>query len=239
MTDRFCAIVLAAGSGSRMGNSEKKQFMDLGGHPLIYYSIKAFLDAGIKNIILVTAKEDMEKCREIAREYGFSDLHIIEGGEERCYSVYNGLLEVREEYVLIHDGARAFITKEIILRCMEGAVEKDAVIAALPVKDTIKVRSLNNDTLDEYELIDRTPDRKRLFLAQTPQAFRTELIRDGYKKIIERGEIERLTDDASVLESLGIDVYMVEGDYLNIKITDPADLHLSKGILESLLQYQD
>lgn len=239
MKTRFCAVILAAGSGSRMGNSEKKQFMDLGGHPLIYYSIKAFVDAGVNNIILVTAKEDMEKCREIVTEYGFFDLDIIDGGEERCYSVYNGLLRAKEEYVLIHDGARAFISKEIILRCMEGAVEKDAVIAALPVKDTIKVRSLNKDTLDEYELIEHTPDRKQLYLAQTPQAFKTELIRDGYKRIIEKGEIEKLTDDASVLESLGMDVYMVEGDYLNIKITDPADLHLSKGILESLLQYQD
>ncbi|WP_347559731.1 2-C-methyl-D-erythritol 4-phosphate cytidylyltransferase [Clostridium sp. AM58-1XD] len=162
---RTAAIVLAAGQGKRMQSSIQKQYMLLQGNPLIYYALKEFESSGVDDIILVAGKGEMEYCREeITDRYGFCKIRrVVEGGRERYHSVYEGLKavgELNEEIgqcgtVLIHDGARPFITPEIIRSCIEGACEFKACVVGMPVKDTIKVA-------DEEGFAKETPKRSSL-----------------------------------------------------------------------------
>lgn len=221
----FCAIIPAAGIGSRMKSNEKKQFMEIGGRSLIYYSIKAFLDAGIKSIILAINEEDRERMEDTVQKYGLSNIRLVKGGATRAESVYAALKEAREEYCLIHDGARPFVDESIIRRCMEGAVKYEACIAAVRAKDTVKIAG------DSKNVIDHTPDRNLVYLAQTPQAFRRELILGAYERASETGGISALTDDASALEREGHRVFLVEGSYRNIKVTEPSDLLLVESFI--------
>lgn len=147
---KVTAIVLAAGSGSRMKSSTKKQFMELKGKPILWYSLFAFEEYGVDQIILVTGKEDIEYCKkEIVERYGFEKVtDIVAGGKERYESVYNGLGKVTGDIVLIHDGARPLISQDIIERCIEGAIKDGACVAGMPVKDTIKIINDNKIVID-------------------------------------------------------------------------------------------
>ncbi len=220
--ENIAAIVLAAGSGSRMRNPIKKQYMELLGYPLVYYALLAFETYGIEEIVLVTSPEDIEYCRKnIVERYGFQHVtRIVAGGSERYHSVMEGLKAVcHSDYVLIHDGARPCLSQEVIARCAEDGKRYEACAAAVPSKDTIKIA-------DEDGFVRQTPPRNKLYLVQTPQAFSLNLIRQAYEQMCrsERNGIE-ITDDAMIVEHFTRrKVKLTAGDYENIKVTTPEDM---------------
>lgn len=229
--EKCTAVVLAAGQGKRMNSAIQKQYLLIKGYPVLYYAIKAFEESQVDQIILVTGMEEMEYCqKQIVEKYGFKKVkQIVAGGKERYHSVYEGLKAAEgSDYVLIHDGARPFVTEEIILRTLEGAKECGACVAGMPAKDTIKVA-------DEAGYAELTPERSRVWMVQTPQTFSYPIIYDAYKEVIERekqGYIIKVTDDAMVLEYVsGKRVKLVEGAYENIKITTPSDLQIAECFL--------
>lgn len=218
------AIVLAAGSGKRMKSTEKKQFMELAGKSVLYYSLHVMQESNVDEIILVTAKEDMEYCKTLVSTYQITKVvHIVEGGNERFESVKNGLDVAKGKRVLIHDGARPLISKEKIEEMI--SLEEDNVILAVPVKDTIKI-------VDEEGIICATPARSSLFAAQTPQMFLTETMRKAYAEMDKLEKAKEITDDAMLVsEFLGVKVKVLEGEYTNIKITTPDDMTLALGYM--------
>lgn len=231
---KITAIVLAAGQGKRMNSQVAKQFLNLLGKPVLYYSLKAFEESSIENIILVTGCGQVEYCRDsIVKKYHFSKVSdIIEGGKERYDSVYMGLNSiVAADYVLIHDGARPFLSVELIESIIEHVMTDRACIAGIPVKETIKV-------VNSESIITSTPNRDTLWAAQTPQAFEYTLIKKAYDLLYADEDKNRtgITDDAMVYENyLKLPVKMVYGDYNNLKITTPEDLYLAEEILNHLL----
>ncbi len=224
------AIVLAGGRGTRMRSDIPKQYLMLSGYPLLYYALKAFQESCVKTIVLVCGKGEITYCRKnIVEKYGFDKVKfIVEGGAERYHSVYQGLSCIKDSsYVLIHDGARPFVTGQMISDNLKTAIEKDACVTGVPSKDTVKISDGNG-------CVASTPDRKNVWLIQTPQTFKTSLILQAYEKLIKQPAIN-VTDDAMVAETvLGIPVYFVMGDYRNIKITTPEDLKIAEVFLEDL-----
>lgn len=222
--EKCTAIVLAAGQGKRMGTKIQKQYLEIKGKPILYYSLSAFEESKlIDEIVLVVGAGQKEYCdREIVSKYNFHKvMHIVEGGAERYHSVANGLQQVSEGYVFIHDGARPFINEEIIERVYKEVIAHKACVVGMPVKDTIKVA-------DENGFADMTPDRNLLWQIQTPQVFEVSLIKEAYKKLIDCDTIN-VTDDAMVVEQmLGDKVKLVLGSYENIKITTLDDLKIAE-----------
>lgn len=219
------AIVLAAGQGKRMHTKIQKQFLEIKGYPVLYYSLRCFQDSPlIEDIILVTGEESVLYCqKEIVDKYGFTKVtKVIPGGKERYDSVYQGLLACENsDYVLIHDGARPFITEEILERGLTGAEETGACAVGMPSKDTVKIA-------DESGYIAETPDRSKVWMIQTPQIFQYALIRNAHESIRSR-EMSNVTDDAMVVEQeTGVKVRLAEGSYQNIKITTPEDLGVAE-----------
>ena len=229
---KFSAIVLSAGVGSRMKSDIPKQYMDLAGKPVIYYSLKAFEDAGFSSIVLVCGKDDVEYCKkEIIEKHDLKNITaVVPGGKERYHSVFEGLKAIGQaDYVFIHDGARPMITQDIIARLQEAVVKEEAAVAGMPVKDTIKI-------VDEECYVTDTPERQYVWQVQTPQCFSYSIIYDAYKSVIQDEEegwtIPKITDDAMVLEyATDHEVKMVEADYKNIKITTPEDLLIAEVFL--------
>lgn len=218
------AIVLAAGQGKRMKSNVQKQYLLIKDKPVLYYTLNAFETSPlISEIILVTGKDEIEYCRkEIVEKYGFRKVHkITAGGKERYHSVYEGLQAVSEaDYVFIHDGARPFVDEEILKRVCAAVKEYEACVVGMPVKDTIKIA-------DEACFAAWTPDRRKIWQIQTPQAFEYHLIKNAYEKLMEE-EPQGITDDAMVLETMTEHkVKLVEGSYRNIKITTPEDLDIA------------
>ena len=233
---RCTAIVLAAGSGRRMGSDIPKQFMMLGAWPLICYSLQAIEQSGIiDDCLLVTGKEDIPYVEsEIVQKYGFHKVkNVVEGGAERYESVFRGLQSMgsREGYTFIHDGARPFLTEEILKRTYEAVQRYEACVAAMPVKDTVKIADAEGFAV-------QTPNRDLVWAVQTPQVFATELICRAYEMLFERLEEFKgkgifVTDDAMVAETmLGIRVKLVRASYENIKITTPEDMKTAFGFLD-------
>lgn len=223
------AILLAAGQGKRMNSQVQKQYMTLGGRPLITYALEAFEKSPADKIILVTGSGEEEYCRrEIVEKYGFRKVSaVVAGGKERYHSVYEGLKQAEDcDYVLIHDGARPLIDAGVIKRAAEGAVKYQACVVGMPVKDTIKVS-------DEEEYASGTPDRRYLWQIQTPQAFSYELIRRAYDILFEKEENQvGITDDAMVVESFtDKKVKLIQGDYSNMKVTTPEDIAVAEALL--------
>jgi 2-C-methyl-D-erythritol 4-phosphate cytidylyltransferase len=223
---RFAAVVLSAGVGKRMGSEVPKQYLPINKKPVIYYSLKAFEDSSVSEIVLVTGKDDVTYCRtEIVEQYQLHKVTaIVPGGAERYDSVYEGLKAVEQaDYVLIHDGARPMLTSDIIDRCMEAVQKEDACVAGMPVKDTIK-------RVDVNEYTEETPDRRSLWQVQTPQTFSYPLILEAYEKLQQQlkeapEQLPAITDDAMVAEYfLHKNVKLVRGSYENIKITTQEDL---------------
>lgn len=218
------AIVLAAGQGKRMQSKVQKQFLLIKDKPVLYYTLNAFERSPlISEIILVTGKDEIEYCQqEIVEKYGFTKVcKIVAGGKERYHSVHEGIQAIDEaDYVFIHDGARPFVTNEIIERAYATVKEDNACVVAMPVKDTIKIA-------DENGFAVQTPDRKRVWQMQTPQTFEYHLIKNAYEKLMIE-EPEGITDDAMVIETMTDHrVKLVEGSYQNIKITTPEDLDIA------------
>lgn len=230
--EKYTAIVLSAGSGSRMNSEIPKQYMDLCGYPVIYYSLKAFESSAVDDVILVAGAQDLKFCQQnIVEKYGFSKVRaIVAGGSERCLSVYEGLKAAAgAEYVLIHDGARPLIDADSIRRAMETVAVEKACVLAVPVKDTIKIADGNG-------YADSTPDRNRLWAVQTPQCFSTKLLEKAYQHYFaakNKGkELPAMTDDAMLVEQMtGHKVRLVAGNYSNLKITTPEDFMVAKVLL--------
>ena len=224
----FTAIVLAAGKGSRMKSDVPKQYMLINDKEVIYYSLKAFQDSDVDDIILVTREEDIEYCRkDIVEKYHINKVkEIIAGGTERYWSVKNGLdAAVGTDYVLIHDGARPCLDNDMITRLMEDVLVSGACSLGVPAKDTIKV-------VDDEDYGIDTPDRRYLWQVQTPQAFIYEDLIHAYQEMEKENNIN-VTDDTMIIERyLGRKSKMVFGNYSNIKITTPEDIFIAKIFLD-------
>lgn len=225
---RCTAIVLAAGQGKRMNSKIQKQFLEIGGKPVLYYSLHCFQESPlIRDIILVTGEEMISYCeQEIVKKYGFSKVRkVTAGGKERYDSVYAGLLCCQDtDYVYIHDGARPFITEEMVQRGYEAVKRTNACVMGMPSKDTVKLA-------DSSGYVKETPDRKIVWNIQTPQIFSYDLIRGAYESIRKK-DMTGVTDDAMVVEQeTGTKILLVEGSYQNIKITTPEDLAIAEAFL--------
>ncbi len=224
------AIVLAAGKGKRMGSEVQKQYLEILGYPVLYYSLRAFQDSEhIGQIVLVTGAEEIESCKsEFVERYHLTKVtHVVAGGKERYDSVFNGLQHVDDEmeYVFIQDGARPMLTEDIIQRGYESVVEHKAAVAGVPTKDTVKL--VDNETF----AID-TPDRRTVWNIQTPQIFEVELAKEAYERMMTLPH-EHVTDDAMVVETfMHHKVKVFEASYENIKITTPEDLKIAELFLK-------
>lgn len=231
MKKEYCtAVVLAAGQGKRMGTKVQKQYLEIGGYPILYYSLKAFQESPlIDEIVLVVGAGQEMYCRENVLEgHDFSKIkHIVEGGAERYHSVWNALQVIDGGYVFIHDGARPFVTQEIIGRAYDSVLEHKACVVGMPVKDTIKLA-------DDQENVADTPDRSRLWMIQTPQVFETALVKGAYSLLMSESQIQ-VTDDAMVVESMTAHpVKLVRGSYENIKVTTPEDLEIGEVFVKKI-----
>ena len=230
------AIVLAAGSGSRMKSDVKKQYMEIGGKPLIYYSLKAFEESIIDDIVLVVSRGDVDYVKkDIVDKYGFDKVKtVVEGGLYRYHSVRLGLEAADSDcdYAFIHDGARPFVDRDIIMRALSAVKEYGACVVGMPAKDTIKIA-------DDKGFAQSTPNRDKVWMVQTPQVFSYKTILDLYRRL-DREEEElmargiNITDDAMVAEYYSDQkIKLVEGSYNNIKITTPEDIAVAEEILKN------
>jgi len=219
------AIVLAGGRGKRMGCIQSKQYIDLNGKPILYYTLKQFIENDlIDKIILVVPEDEKAYCKdEVLDRYGLVVDGLISGGEERQDSVYNALVKLEDsEIVLIHDGARPLVSQKVINDAIKYARIYKATAPGVMPKDTIKVKDENNFSVN-------TLTRSNLISIQTPQAFEFNMIYDCHSKIKKEGIV--VTDDTMVVEFFGNKVYIYEGDYANIKITTPEDLILAEYLI--------
>ncbi|MDE3017871.1 MAG: 2-C-methyl-D-erythritol 4-phosphate cytidylyltransferase [Nitrospirota bacterium] len=210
-----------------MGSATPKQFLTLGGVPLLVHTLRALESAEeIVEIILAVPEADREFClREIVTPHRLTKVRrIVAGGAQRQDSVRHGLQAVSDgiEFVLVHDAVRPFVTREMIRLVIEAAAKHGAALVAIPMKDTVK-------QVGPDGLVESTVDRGRLWLAQTPQAFRRSLFEEAHRK----AELEGLqgTDDTQLVERLGYPVAIVEGSGENIKITRPEDFAIGEAIL--------
>jgi 2-C-methyl-D-erythritol 4-phosphate cytidylyltransferase len=222
------AIIVAGGLGKRIEGDLPKQFLNLGGKPILAHSIDKFQRCDlVDEIILVVPEDHLGYCSQaIVEEYSFDKIRkIVCGGKERQDSVYQGLKSCSNatSCVVIHDGVRPLISVEKITKSIELCRDKKAVILAVPAKDTIK-RVVDCSVVT-------TLDRTKLWLVQTPQVFEYRLIRDAYEKAVQEDFIG--TDDSVLVERLGCDVTVLEGEYTNIKITTREDLILAEKLLDS------
>lgn len=216
------AIVLAGGSGSRMGAGCNKVLLDLQGEPVIVRSVKAF-QGHVQGVVLVSRKEDIPDMRE-AMEAARLPVTIVAGGGTRQASVWNGLCALPAccTHVLIHDGARCMVDEGTIRRCMASVENCGTGVAAIPAVDTIK-------QVDSAEIVTGTPDRSTLRAVQTPQGFTVDIIRRAHKAAMQEKFIG--TDDASLVERLGESVRLTLGDRRNIKLTTPEDMIMAEAFL--------
>lgn len=218
-------IIAAAGKSSRMGGADK-QFLLLAGRPVLAHTIQVFEDSPlVAEIVVVVAEVNVKRVESLAAEQQWHKVAAVRpGGERRQDSIWQGLLALSpsSSWVAIHDGARPFVTGEMISRVLSEAKQSGAAVAAVPVKDTIKIVSADRVTR-------QTPDRTGLWAAQTPQIFRHELIREAYRNAIDRNL--PVTDDAQLVENIGHPVRVCLGSYDNVKITTPEDLALAEMII--------
>ncbi|MBC2582529.1 2-C-methyl-D-erythritol 4-phosphate cytidylyltransferase [Clostridium sp. DJ247] len=222
------AVIVAAGKGKRMRANINKQFINIKNKPMLYYTLSVFSNNSlIDGIILVCSENEVDFCRvHIVEKYNIGKvLSIVSGGKERQESVYNGLKAIKEcDIVLIHDGARPFVTDALIEDGIKYAKIYGACACGVTPKDTIKVKN-------EQGFSCTTPDRNTLFSVQTPQCFQYDLIFNCHKKLSSQGI--NVTDDTTVVEYYGNKVYLYQGSYENIKVTTPEDLNIAEIIVEN------
>lgn len=221
------AIILAGGKGKRMGAPVSKQFIEIKGKPIIYYTIKKFSEnKKIDNIVVVLSKDEVGYFKEnILEKYNLKVDNIVIGGTERQDSVYNGLKSLEDtntDIVLIHDGARPFISDRIIDDGIKFAQVYGACAPGVMPKDTIKIKNESNFSVS-------TPERGSLVAIQTPQVFKFNEILECYEKIKINNIV--VTDDTMVAEKFGYSVYLYDGEYTNIKVTTPEDLILGEKLI--------
>ncbi len=228
---RAASVVVAAGKGSRMGTSVKKQYLDLKGVPILIRTLKIFEESDeISETILVVSSEDIKYAQDLVDKYNLKKVfQIIPGGKTRSESVYNGLKKVSGDcdLVAVHDGARPLLSKSTLKKCIDFSKKHNSAVAAVKVKDTIKI-------VEENNVINKTLPRNKLWAVQTPQIFNRNLLLKCYKMAMAEGV--SATDDASILEYYGYEVKVVEGEYDNIKITTPEDIILAERIVGERLE---
>lgn len=233
-------IIVAGGKGLRMGADLPKQFLPIGGKPVLMHTLERFraFDPAI-NIILVLPHEQQDYWQKLCREYGCTVTHhVADGGESRCHSSFNGLRaipdDVEEALVGIHDGVRPFPSPDTLRRCYDAAGQTGAVIPVLPVVDTL--RQIGKEGTSS------TVPRSNYRIVQTPQVFRLSLLRAAFRKAFRTdsdsvainggADTATFTDDASVVEAYGHAVTLVEGNRENIKLTTPFDLTIAEALLK-------
>lgn len=208
-----------------MGTKESKQFLFLHDQPVLLHTLRIFeTHPEVREIVVVTRENEMERVIGLIEQAGLKKVvRVTAGGKERQESVYRGLQCLTTEWVLVHDAVRPFVSHEAISRLLTAVRMHGAAILAVPVKDTVK-------QVDPAGIVEMTPDRSRLWAVQTPQAFRTDLLREAHEQAA--GQEPAATDDSMLVELLGIDVRVVEGEYTNIKLTTPDDLILAEAIYQ-------
>lgn len=227
MANNLGVVVAAAGIGSRMKSNISKQYLLLEQKPILAYSLQVFEACeAVKQIVVAVQPAAADYCqKEVIDKYGFKKItDLVAGGETRQQSVWQGLQRLAESntIVAVHDGARPFVTPEMLARLLDAAARWGAAIPGVPVKDTIKV-------IDQQGFVDRTLFRDNLFAVQTPQLFTGAELRKAYRLAMVEGF--KGTDDASVYEKYIGKVRVVEGEYCNIKITTPEDLVIAEGLM--------
>ncbi len=229
----IAAVIVAGGRSARMGKGVDKLFLKLGDVPVIAHTLMKFQNCqAVKHINLVVRADARGSFQTVIRDYRISKVRqVVIGGAERQNSVWNGLqaLPVGIDCVLIHVGARPWVSESLIMQTIQSAREFGSGIAACKIADTIK-------EVDEEGRILSTVPRERLWAVQTPQAFRYELIMRAYRSVIERGA--RVTDDASAVELLGEPVRIVESLPTNLKVTTPADVDIASVLLPAEIAIQ-
>jgi 2-C-methyl-D-erythritol 4-phosphate cytidylyltransferase len=221
MSEIAGAVIVAAGSGTRMAGAEKL-FSEVAGRPLLAYAIAPFQECtSIDRIVLVMAPLNLKRGRELVGRYGFAKAAtLVRGGERRQDSVRLGLEALGEcEYVAVHDGARPLVTAELIGRGLDAARETGAATPAVPIADTVKEAGADGTVL-------RTLNRSRLWAVQTPQVFRYDLLVRAHRQIT-----QDVSDDAAMVEALGERVRLFDGDRRNLKVTTPEDLALIEALV--------
>lgn len=223
---KLSVIIPAAGSGTRMGADVPKPLIELGGKTILEHTITRFLEVSeVIQIIIATPEAYVKKISALVSVMSSEvNFLVIEGGSERQFSIYNALLKVDEgaDLVAVHDAVRPFIRSALIEKCMEVASQYDGAIIGVPAKDTIK-------RVNEDNVIQETPKRSLLWQAQTPQIFKKKVLQKAYEDAIDHNFVA--TDDASLVERIGGEVRMVEGDRENLKITYPVDLKVAELML--------
>jgi 2-C-methyl-D-erythritol 4-phosphate cytidylyltransferase len=226
MAPATSAIIVAAGNSTRMGKNVSKQFLDLDGIPVLARTLRTFDRIGyIDEIIVVAKQEDTDAVRTLCERYGIKKPYrIVAGGDTRAASVANGFAAIspKAKFVAIHDGARCLITTKMIQKVLRAAYLHKAATAACPVTDTVKL-------VTRHGFIEKTVDRRKVFLAQTPQVFHTDL----YRAAVANNKALDLTDDNQLIENIGFPVKVVNCGSDNIKLTHPEDLWRATAILEA------
>lgn len=214
------AVIVAAGSGTRMGKEVPKQFLSLGAKPILVHTLDTFLSTFPDiNIILVLSPRYLKWGEDIAK--ADSRIQVVEGGKTRFQSVKNGLSRINDHSVtFVHDGVRCLVTGQLIHRCYDQAITKGSAIPTVAVTETVRLLDGNG----EHHML----DRNRVRLVQTPQTFLSPILLNAYGL----EERETFTDEASVVEASGEKVYLIEGEYTNIKITRPQDMAVAEEILK-------
>lgn len=225
--DDVAAVIVAAGTGSRFGGPVNKPYLSLNGRPVLVWVLDVFENLGfIQEIVVVVRPEELERCQALVSKYCFQKVkRIAPGGIRRQDSVYRGLQNLSEkaELVAVHDGARPLLTPALLERTVMGAQNYGAAVAAVPLKDTVKIS-------DQEDFVQSTPDRSRLWAVQTPQVFRRQILQTAYSKALKKGL--NATDDAFLVEQAGFKVKLITGDYDNLKITTPEDMLIAEEILK-------
>ncbi len=219
------AVVVAGGNGLRMGAFIPKQFLLLKGKPLLWHTLNTFLNAyDDMQVILVLPEEHIERGEAIVNELEKSGrVTITKGGATRYHSVQNGLKLIAENsIVFVHDGVRCLVSKDLIQRCYEQAVVKGSAIPAVAATDSIRIATDENNSI--------VADRTKVRIIQTPQTFKSEIIVPAFNQTYN----DAFTDEATVVEAFGTSIFLIEGDYNNIKVTRPVDLVIAEKILEEL-----
>jgi len=222
------AIIVSAGRGIRMGTEVAKQYLPLGGRPILYHTLAVFDKLSFIDRIFVVVRDDERSyCRKkVIDPFNFKkNIEILSGGTDRQDSVYNGLLaaELEDSLVIIHDGVRPFVPPELIGVCVSIARDTGACVPGIPAGDTLK-------KVDKTGKIEQTIPRNSVWQVQTPQVFRYSLIREAHEKARQEGF--RATDDSQLVERVGGSVKIVNGSRYNMKITDPEDLIIADAILK-------
>ncbi|SHF09253.1 2-C-methyl-D-erythritol 4-phosphate cytidylyltransferase [Seinonella peptonophila] len=217
-------VIPAAGVGKRMGTKESKQFLFLHHSPILVHTLEIFdSHPQVDEIVVVTRADEIERCYEwLDREHLSKVKKVVPGGRERQESVFLGLQQLTTDYVLVHDAVRPFVTSDLVGRIIDLVRVEQAVVTAVPMKDTVK-RS------DDSRYVSQTIERQSLWAIQTPQAFQRDLLWKAHQRA--DGKLFA-TDDSMLVEELGFPVKIIEGEYTNIKITTPDDLLFAEAIFQ-------